>query len=327
MSKKKYYMVVDTETATLPFAKKMCDSANEMKRIAITMPLVYDIGWVVFDRKGEVVKEENFLIQETFFVPDVFSTAYYKEKRPIYMELLKKGEIKRATWDEAMTIFERDLQMVDISLAYNATFDFKKAIPFTEQYIANLYGDYNEWERRQYGRAKGILERGNTGKNEEFLNPFFEFRGNEYPIADLWAMACDKLINIDKYRNYCLENGYLTDSVQYFKTNAEVAFQYLLKQYNFIEDHTALSDSHIERQIAMKYLKRAGIKPYLEAFPFRNLGTTIAYVEEKKPKYKPLLVSHFEEYIIDNDGENKAAANNRYWKRIMGYYTRLAEDI
>lgn len=323
MARKKYYMVVDTETATLPMAKRLCKDGAEMKKVAIAKPLVYDIGWVIMDRQGNIVKRENFLIQETFFVPDVFSTAYYREKRPIYEKLLKEGEVKRGTWDEVMGIFEYDIQNVDISVAYNAAFDFKKAIPYTERYIEALYGDYNKWERGQYGNIKGILENGSNIKREDFLDPYFSFRGNEYPIADLWAIACDRLINIDKYRNYCLENSYVTPSVQYFRTNAETCFQYLGKQYDFIEAHTALEDCLIEAQILAKALKKGKVEPFMEAFPFRHLGTTMKYVQEKKPKYKESLADLFAAYIVENFGDEKAEEGNRYWRRIVKYYNEL----
>lgn len=314
MFKKKYYLTLDTETATLPFANTICKTAQEKQKIAIAKPLVYDIGWVITDRQGEILKRVNYLVQETFFVPNVFNTAYYKEKRPIYMDLYSKGLIKADTWNNIMEDLLDDLREVDIVTAYNATFDFKKAIPFTEQYISHLYSaDYNEWERRQYGICKGILSGRNKATNDEFLNPYFTLRGEEFPLADLWAIACDRLININKYRNYCLQNSLLTASAQYFKTSAETSFQYLMGQYDFVEDHTALSDAEIESQILTKALKRGKVEPYLEAFPFRNLGTTVDYVTEKQPKYKPVVIEALRTYIDANGGADKVSP---YWTKI-----------
>ena len=89
--KKLRYLVADTESATMPFADEIAMDSEEKKKIAIARPLVYDIGWVIVDRKGNIIKKANYLIQETFFVPSIFNTAYYKEKRPIYMKLLKDG--------------------------------------------------------------------------------------------------------------------------------------------------------------------------------------------------------------------------------------------
>ncbi len=324
MGKKKFYLVVDTETATLPFANEICKTAAQKQKITIAKPLVYDIGWVIADRQGNIIKRENFLVQETFFVPNVFNTAYYKKKRPIYLELLEKGEIKTATWNEIMEIFLADLRTVDISAAYNAAFDFKKAIPFTERYIKHLYSeDYNDWERKQFTSAKRIVAGGKGGNNKEYLNPVFKLRGEEFPIADLWAIACERLININKYRNFCLENQLLTASAQYFNTSAETSFQYLMDQHDFTEDHTALSDALIELEILVRALKKGAVNPYMNAFPFRELGTTFAYTRDKKPKYKPVVREALKAYIEANDGVSKAYDGNKYWKRMLTTFENL----
>lgn len=171
---KKFYLTVDTETATIPFANQICKNASQKQKIAIAKPLVYDIGWSITDRQGNIVKTENFLVQETFFVPNIFNTAYYRDKRPIYMDLLEKGEIKVDCWNNIMKLFIADLEKVDISTAYNACFDFKKAIPFTERYIKALYSsDYQKWEDRQKKSCEDILNNRSNAKNEEYLNPIF----------------------------------------------------------------------------------------------------------------------------------------------------------
>ena len=109
-AKKKFYLTLDTETATLPFVNEYSLTAKQKQNIAIAKPLVYDIGWTITDRQGNILKTENYLIQETFFVPQVFNTAYYKEKRPIYMDLLEQGKIKVATWNEMVNILLEDLR-------------------------------------------------------------------------------------------------------------------------------------------------------------------------------------------------------------------------
>lgn len=321
--RKKFYLTLDTETATLPFANEMAKTASEKQKIAIAKPLIYDIGWTITDRIGNVYKKVNYLIQETFFVPNVFNTAYYCNKRPIYMELLADGFITAKTWNDAIEELITDLDYCDIATAYNACFDFKKAIPFTETYIKHLYSaDYNEWEKIQKKKCRSIINGKNEAENPDYLKPFFEIRGYRFPIADLWGIACDRLINIDKYRNYCLENELLTASALFFKTSAETAFQYLMKQYDFIEDHTALSDAEIEAQILTKALKKGKIEPSIKAFPFRELGKTTDYVTEKKPKYKENVVTALEKYITENNGFNKKSG---YWTNICKTLELLKE--
>lgn len=299
MAKKKYYLTLDTETATVPWADDIAKGNAKVKqKIAIAKPLVYDIGWVITDRQGTIIKQVNYLVQETFFVPNIFNTAYYKEKRPIYMELLKKEKIKPAMWNDIIEELQNDLDKVDITTAYNACFDFKKAIPFTENYIQALYSShYQKWEDNQKWATSQLINNSEKeNSNPEYLKPYFTLRGIDYPLADLWGIACDRLINIDKYRNYCLDYNLLTNSKIFFKSSAETSFQYLMNNYEFIEDHIALSDALIESEILTKALKKGKIEPYVKEFPFRGLGYTYEYVLQKKPKYKEVLREEIEKY-------------------------------
>lgn len=321
--KKKFYLTLDTETATLPFANQIAKNATQKQKIAIAKPLVYDIGWVITDRTGEVIKKVNYLVQETFFVPNVFNTAYYCDKRPIYMDLLVKKEIFAKNWNDIIEELLLDLEYCDIATAYNACFDYKKAIPFTEKYIYHLYNtDYNDWEKRQYRKCLSIIQGKDKSKNENYLEPWFELRGKRFPIVDLWGVACTRLINIDKYRDYCLENRLVTKSVEYFKSSAETSFQYLMKNHDFIEDHTALSDAMIEAQILTKALKKGKVEPELRAFPFRELGTTVDYVtkNQKKKKYKKDLTEMLFDYVNNGCGFEPI---NGYWARMISTYEML----
>lgn len=327
--KKKLYLTLDTETATLPFANDICKDAKQKQKIAIAKPLVYDIGWVVSDRKGNVIKTENFLIQETFFVPNVFNTAYYKDKRPIYIELLKTKKIQTKTWNEAIEILLEDLEKCDLTVAYNACFDFKKAIPFTEKFINHLYNeDFPIWEEKQKEKCFKILKGTDESNNSEYLMPYFELRGKRYPLADLWEISCKKLINNQRYKNYCLKNKLLTNSATYFKTSAETTFQYLAKNESFEEDHTALSDALIEKDILTKALNKGKVEAEIGAFPFRALGTTIDYVlENKNKKYRETVVDALRNYIEQNDGETQADFGNKYWKRMIKIHNDLIDKL
>lgn len=324
--KKKFYVTVDTETCTLSFVNEWNLSAKDKQKIAIAKPLVYDLGWVVSDRQGNIIKTRNYLIQETFFVPNVFNTAYYKNKRPIYMELLAKGEIEPKCWKEAFQELLEDMENADMTCAYNVCFDYKKAIPFTDNYINHLYSnDYDKWEYAQRKSCESILKGKSESHNEDYLKPYVNFNGNEYPICDLWGVACERLINIDKYRNYCLENRLISHSAEFFKSSAETSFQYLMKNYEFIEDHTALSDALIEKEILTKALKKGKIEPYIKEFPFRTLGTTFNYVAEKKPKYKDALLEMLEMYIEESNAIERAENGVGYYKRILKEYNRLQD--
>lgn len=283
MNKRKMYMITDTETATLPFVDEIAfGDPNIRKSIAIARPLIYDIGWILMYRDGTVAVKRQFLVAEIFSVPNVFKTAYYKEKRPIYLEMLAKGEIEIKTWNEIMEIFMEDMAKADYIGAFNSMFDFKKAIPFTELYIKKLYSaDYQAWENSQKNLCKRIAA-GSNKKNPHFDGEHFSFRGEECELFDIWGMACKHLLNRVGYKKMCLDYGMLTNSGEYFKSSAESAYRYLKSYFDFEEAHTALADAEIEGQILSKILKHHAVTVGIEFFPFRQLGYTDDFVTRNK---------------------------------------------
>ena len=275
--RRKYYLILDCETATLPYASNF--GGDEKKAISIAKPLIYDLGWTVCDAKGKIYRKRSYLITEIFSVPSVFNTAYYKEKRPQYLEKLKNGSITLKTWKEATEILERDLLEVQAVGAYNAAFDFKKAIPFTEKYIEALYSsDFQRWEEVQEKVCANIAKGKKAAKRDgapEFDPCTFTFRGISYPIFDIWGLACKHLLNTDEYRTACLANNWITSSGKYYQTSAEKAFAYLMNDREFLESHTAIEDAEIESAIFGKVVEKVGIKGIefeIMFFPFRMVG-------------------------------------------------------
>lgn len=283
-NKKKLYMMLDCETATLPFADEIAgDNAERKKRIAIAKPLIYDIGWTITNRAGDILESKQFLIAETFSVPAIFNTAYYKEKRPIYLEMLRKNETSIKPWNEVMDILIADMATVDGVGAFNSMFDFKKAIPFTELYIRELYSTtYYQWEQIQRRSAARIADGEKNDKNPDFEAEIFRFRGREYPLFDLWGLATTYLLNNPTYKNKCLEYSMLTNSGTFFKTSAESTFRYLCDKYDFNEAHTALDDAMIESFILSKVATKHGITMGIKFFPFRDLGATDEFCMRRK---------------------------------------------
>lgn len=317
------YLVIDTETATLPFVKDVANTEEKRKNVAIAKPLVYDIGWTLIADSGEVLNTENFLIQETFFVPSVFNTAYYKEKRPLYMDMLNKGEIEIACWNVAYKKFLEDVAKCDFICAYNACFDLKKAIPFTNKYISALYSnDYSKFEKNQKMSCKMIADGAKPTKNPDYLDPWFEGK----PIYDIWGGVCEHLLG-DEYKHFCMKNAYITASGEYFKTSAENTYQYILNKYNFIESHTALDDARIEAQLLLKILEKTEIEADLGAFPFRKLGTTFDFIK-KYPEYTETVRIALHDYLVKKDGVSRAFDKQKYYEiRLKKHDIMLCLEI
>lgn len=200
--RKKYLMVLDVETTN-----------NIMEKGAANDGLVYDIGFTITDKKGNIYAKRSFAVKEIFEWTDLMNTAYYKQKLPLYFERLKKGLIEKASiWDIRKRI-KKAMEIFDIKevYAYNANFDYT-TLNNTVRYLS---GSACRW--------------------------FFPY-GTK--ICDIWHIACQVLgtQKTFQWENVRNEKGNLI-------TNAERMFAYLSQNEDFEEEHTGLADAIVETQI------------------------------------------------------------------------------
>jgi hypothetical protein len=273
--KKKLFLILDCETATIPPPKELQLTEKQRKTIAILKPLIYNIAWKIVDRKGEVQKQENFIVNEIFYNETLFNTAYYKAKRPFYLTALKERTIKADLWENISEVLETDLRIAEFCGAYNSMFDFKKAINFTHNYIQHYYSQYlDNWFEIQEKSIIAIIN-GHKPKNENFDKDNFLYKNKNYPLIDLWGLSCIYLLNNDKYREFCYKNNLSTQSKKFFSTTAESTYKFISQNADFVENHTALEDVEIEVEIFKKIMKKTSIKKMEKGiiyFPFRILG-------------------------------------------------------
>lgn len=202
--KKELYLVIDTET---------CNTLEQ--------PFVYDIGYAVCDRYGNIFTEKSFVVAETFLDnKDLMKSAYYSEKIPMYWEDIKQGKRVVKTLLEIRKTIHQDMKKYNIKKvgAYNMNFD-KRALNTTLRYTS-----------------------------KSFLRWFFPY-GTDYFC--IWHMACQTLMNSTSYVKFAMANGLLTASDNIL-TNAECCYQWLKKQIDFKESHTGLEDVRIEVEIMAK---------------------------------------------------------------------------
>ena len=276
--RKKYYLILDCETATLPYASNF--EGSQKQKISIAKPLIYDLAWKVVDRLGIVYSKHSYLITEIFSVPSIFNTAYYSHKRPLYLESLKNGEIELVNWEKAISNLLYDLSIVSDVGAYNSMFDYKKAIPFTDLYIKMLYSpNYYEWEQMQNRFIDKIVTENSKGNSKEFDEMNFDFRNEKYSMFDLWGLSCKHILNCDNYREMCNDFGWHSASGKFYKTSAETTYRFLKNNIEFEESHTALADVDIETEIFMEIMSRTKGKfeRGIEYFPFRIVGRVEVY--------------------------------------------------
>lgn len=101
--------------------------------------------------------------------------------------------------------------------------------------------------------------------NSDFDTDKFERTAVEYgidnpltatPIFDLWGMAYEFICQTPEYLDFCKANKMLTESKRFFKTSVEGVTAFLTDNPEFLEEHTALSDTGWELKILIECLKR-----------------------------------------------------------------------
>ena len=127
INKKKYFLVLDTETAN-----------------SVEEPLPYDIGYVICDRLGKIYVERSFVVAEVFLdLQDVMKSAYYAEKIPNYWEDIKnKKRFVRGMWDIRRIMLE-DMKQYNVKTvcAYNMNFD-RTALNNLIRYVSKSWKRY-----------------------------------------------------------------------------------------------------------------------------------------------------------------------------------------
>lgn len=207
--RKKYIIVLDVETTNNQIGVKGAPNDG----------LVYDLGFTVADKQGNVYAKRSFAIKEIFDWKELMDTAYYKNKLPKYYEKIRKGEMKKVSIWEARKSIKSAMEYFNITevYAFNANFDYT-TLNNTVRYLS---GSACRW--------------------------FFKY-GTK--ICDIWHIACQTL-GLQKtfqWENVRNANGNLI-------TNAERMFAYLSQDFDFEEEHTGLADALIETQILARCFK------------------------------------------------------------------------
>lgn len=224
------FVVFDTETTSLD------------------KPFCYNIGYVIADENGEIYAQKDFVVEQIWHNLPLFSTAYYAEKRPIYVDRMRKHLVIMNKFGYICQEMKRDFRKFEVekAFAYNSSFDEKVF-------------DFNcDWFK--------------------CINPF-----EEIEISDIRGFVCNFLID-ENYRNFCEKNERFTDTGNY-STTAETIFQFICNNNEFEEEHTALSDSKIELQI-LYYCSQKGAKisqnyPVLRSVK-REVEKTLTLITKEK---------------------------------------------
>ena len=179
---------------------------------SIEKPFCYNIGYVIVNADTyDVVMERDFVCEQVWHNPMLFTTAYYSDKKDMYISRMRQRQIKMEKFGYICQQMIRDIKAFEITqaYAYNSNFDER------------VFNFNCEW-----------FKCNNPFDNVKIL----DIRGYFHNVID------------DNYKEWCERNEKFTESGHYSST-AESVYQFLTNDLDFEEEHTALADSEIETSI------------------------------------------------------------------------------
>lgn len=207
-----YILVLDTETANTLITPK---GGMDMSDV-----LVYDCGWAVVDKRGNVYETASYINRDIFvYERDMMQSAYYANKIPQYIEDIRAGRRKMASLYEIRAAILDTIERwnIDTVAAYNARFD-ENALRRTQSWCTKSKYRY-----------------------------FFPFDSVEW--WDIMKMANDVVCNMPTYKAFCKEHGYVIPKINKPRKTAEMVYKFITGKHDFEESHTGLEDVLIEAQI------------------------------------------------------------------------------
>lgn len=188
---------------------------------SLEKPFCYNVGYMIINTENwEVAVRREFVIEQVWHNLPLFLSAYYADKRPFYISAMRSRKIVMEKFGYVCQQMLRDFKTFEVNYAYayNSSFDEK---------VFNFNCDWFKC-----------------------INPF-----DAINIRDIRGFVHHFLID-DEYKEFCEKNSRFTDTGNY-STTAETAFQFVTKNIDFVEAHTALADCEIEAMI-LKNCAEAG---------------------------------------------------------------------
>lgn len=192
----------------------------DMETTSLDKPFCYDIGGVIYNTEtGEILETFSYIIQQVWHNLPLFESAYYKEKRELYVSKMRgrTAELTKfgyATQKILKMITKHDIKKV---FAYNSPFD-DRALRFN-----------CDWYK--------------------VVNPV-----EHLPLYDIRAVVHQKLAWDKEFQAFCEQNKLFTETGNY-STTAETVYKYLISDPDFVEEHTGLEDSLIELEILVRLVE------------------------------------------------------------------------
>lgn len=209
--RRNYIIVMDTET---------CPLDREYNGVTPFNMFVYDIGWAVVDKHGNVYETKSYVNKDIFYgEKDLMNSSYYANKLPQYFEDIENGSRVVASWFEIRKDLVETMKRYETNIvcAHNARFD-DGATKNTQRWL--------------------------TKSKYRYFLPY------KTEVWDTMKMSLDVIASMPTYKAFCEENGYMTrHKTPRPQVKAEVIYRFITGNNDFIESHTGLEDVLIEKEI------------------------------------------------------------------------------
>ena len=191
----------------------------DTETVSVDKCFCYNVGYVIFNTEERVILcKKEYVVQQVWHNVALFATAYYANKRPLYVSAMRGKRATLDKWGYIMRDMKHDIRehKVEYAYAYNSPFD-------------DAVFTFNcDWYKTN--------------------NPL-----DTIPVLDIRGMVSEFITNTKDYQDFCETYQRFTDSGNYSGT-AETVYQYVMQDPEFVEAHTALADSEIEAEILLTCL-------------------------------------------------------------------------
>lgn len=224
----------------------------DVETIGVGEKAIFDIGYIICDKKGNKFIKKSYLIKEVFEDKKRMEKAYYFNKYPKYLQGIKEGTFIVETWENVMREMWGLIKKYDIKQisAYNLSFDLG-AIEFTNK----------------------------------------ELRGKEFRMFDklekqcIYGLAVETICQQKTYQKQFHDKKIFTASGKFLSGTAESVWKYCQQKFDFVEEHMGIFDCEIEVDIMARCYRqnKKFTKGILNA-PYRKLQVKDEYFSSNADK-------------------------------------------
>jgi hypothetical protein len=181
--------------------------------ITLNKPFVYDLSYLIARKVGDkyiTLKSVGNVVKQVYQNKMMFETAYYSEKRKLYVSALKGKTYKQNYLGNILRQFKKDIAEYNVSmvLGYNVNADIR-SIDFTSNYL----------------------------KLESPLK--------DTKVIDLMPIVVNTICDTNEYKNFAKQNNLITEK-GYYKMSVESVMKYINNNIEFSEKHLGKSDNENE---------------------------------------------------------------------------------